>query len=141
LFGGVLAVPARAQFNSGFTGIVTEQSDAAVPNAKVIVTNQDTHVSRYAISTDSGDFRIASLPGGLYTVEVQASGFKDWTQKDVLLESNEVKTLHPVLALPTQTTTVEVTGAVGLEQHIAGTVGNQYQRCSAAGPQRVYEHD
>jgi Carboxypeptidase regulatory-like domain len=112
LCGGVLAVPARGQFNSGFTGVVTEQSDAAVPNAKIIVTNQDTHVSRYAISTDSGDFRIASLPGGLYTIDVQAPGFKDWTQKDVLLESNEVKTLHPVLALPTQTTTVEVAGAV-----------------------------
>ena len=112
LCGGVLAVPARAQFNSGFTGVVTEQSDAAVPNAKIIVTNQDTHVSRYAISADSGDFRIASLPGGLYTIDVQAPGFKDWIQKDVLLESNEVKTLHPVLALPTQTTTVEVAGAV-----------------------------
>src|ERR1700751_5919062 len=106
------AVPARAQFNSGFTGVVTEQSDAAVPGAKVIVTNQDTHVSRFAVSTDSGDFRITSLPGGTYTIEVQASGFKDWVQKDVLLESNEVKTLHATLALPTQTTTVEVTGAV-----------------------------
>jgi Carboxypeptidase regulatory-like domain len=107
-----LAVPARAQFNSGFTGVVTEQSDAAVPGAKVVVTNQDTHVSRFAVSTDSGDFRITSLPGGTYTIEVQASGFKDWVQKDVLLESNEVKTLHATLVLPTQTTTVEVTGAV-----------------------------
>jgi Carboxypeptidase regulatory-like domain len=107
-----LAVPARAQFNSGFTGVVTEQSDAAVPGAKVIVTNQDTHVSRFGVSADSGDFRITSLPGGTYTIEVQAPGFKDWVQKDVLLESNEVKTLHATLVLPTQTTTVEVTGAV-----------------------------
>src|SRR5580704_6803433 len=108
----ILAAPANAQFNSGFTGVVTEQSDAVVAGAKVVVTNQDTHVSRFSISTDSGDFRIASLPGGTYTIEVEAQGFKQWVQKDVLLESNEVKTLHPVLGLSTQTTTVEVTGAV-----------------------------
>ena len=69
----ILAVPANAQFNSGFTGVVTEQSDAVVAGAKVVVTNQDTHVSRFSISTDSGDFRIASLPGGTYTIEVEAS--------------------------------------------------------------------
>ena len=61
-----LACPARAQFNSGFTGIVVEQSEAAVAGAKVVVINQDTQVSRYAITTDSGDFRITSLPGGIY---------------------------------------------------------------------------
>ncbi len=111
-FLSVFAVPACAQFNSGFTGVVTEQSEAAVAGAKVVVTNQDTHVSRYAITTDSGDFRITSLPGGTYTIEVEAQGFKQWVQKDVVLESNEVKTLHPTLGLSTQTTTVEVTGAV-----------------------------
>src|ERR1700730_8364618 len=111
-FLAIVGVPANAQFNSGFTGVVTEQSDAVVAGAKVVVTNQDTHVSRFSISTDSGDFRIASLPGGTYTIEVEAQGFKQWVQKDVLLESNEVKTLHPVLGLSTQTATVEVTGAV-----------------------------
>src|SRR5438445_3931676 len=111
-FLAILVVPANAQFNSGFTGVVTEQTDAAVSGAKVIVTNQETHVSRLSISTDSGDFRIASLPGGIYTIEVEAPGFKAWIQKDVVLQSNEVKTLHPALGLSTQTTTVEVTSAV-----------------------------
>ena len=107
-----LACPARAQFNSGFTGIVVEQSEAAVGGAKVVVINQDTQVSRYAITSESGDFRIASLPGGIYTIQVDAQGFKQWEQKGVVLESNEVKTLHPILGLSTQTTTVEVSGAV-----------------------------
>jgi Carboxypeptidase regulatory-like domain len=111
-FLSTFAAPARAQFNSGFTGVVTEQSEAAVPDAKVIVTDQNTHVSRYSISSDSGDFRVTSLPGGTYTIEVEAQGFKTWVQKDVVLESNEVKTIHPTLGLSTQTTTVEVTGAV-----------------------------
>jgi hypothetical protein len=109
----LVAVPgASAQFNSGFTGVVVEQTGAAVVGARVTATNQATHISQFSISTESGDFRISSLPGGVYTIEVDATGFKHWVEKDVQLESNEVKTLHPSLALPTQTTTVEVSGAV-----------------------------
>jgi len=112
LFFLVAVSGASAQFNSGFTGVVVEQSGAAVAGAKVTVTNQATHISQFSISTESGDFRISSLPGGVYTIEVDATGFKQWVEKDVQLESNEVKTLHPSLALPTQSTTVEVSGAV-----------------------------
>jgi hypothetical protein len=103
---------AFAQFNSGFTGTVVEQSGAVVVGAKVTATNQATHIAQFAVTSESGDFRISSLPGGVYTIEVDATGFKQWIEKDVLLESNDVKTLHPSLALPTQNTSVEVSGAV-----------------------------
>src|SRR5580704_2552961 len=99
---------ALAQFSSGFTGVVVDQTSAAVGGAKIIVTNQDTHVIRSSVSATAGDFRVPSLPGGTYSIEVQAGGFKSWIQKDVLLENNQVKTLYPSLALPTQAATVEV---------------------------------
>ncbi len=109
----VIAVPgAFAQFSSGFTGVVVEQTGAVVPNAKVTVTNQATHVTQFSLSTESGTFRIPSLPGGVYTIDVEATGFKTWTQKDVQLESNEVKTVYPSLALPTQSTSIEVSGSI-----------------------------
>jgi hypothetical protein len=103
---------AFAQFNSGFTGVIEDQSGSVLVGAKVTATNQATHVSQSSISAGSGNFRIPSLAGGVYTIEVEASGFKPWVQKDVVLESNEVKTLHASLALPTQTTSVMVSGAV-----------------------------
>ncbi|MDQ1694587.1 MAG: hypothetical protein QOH85_2122, partial [Acidobacteriaceae bacterium] len=109
---GGLAKSCYAQFTSGFTGVVTEQTHAAVPGAKVTATNVATHVSQFAVSSDSGDFRIPSLPEGVYTIEVSASGFKQWVQSDVHLESNEVKTIYPALALPTQTTSIQVTDAI-----------------------------
>src|ERR1700756_460195 len=101
-----------AQFSSGYTGVVVEQTQAAVPGAKIIATNQATGVSQFTVSSAQGDFHISSLPGGIYTIEVDASGFRQWVQKDVQLESNQVKTLYPSLALPTQTASIEVTGAV-----------------------------
>ncbi|HTR67430.1 MAG TPA: carboxypeptidase-like regulatory domain-containing protein, partial [Terriglobales bacterium] len=107
-----LVIPGYAQFTSGFTGVVTEQSGAAVAGAKVTVTNQATNVSTYTVASGTGDFRVPSLPGGTYTITVDASGFRQWIQKDVQLESNQVKTIYPSLLLPTETTSIEVTGTV-----------------------------
>jgi hypothetical protein len=105
----VVSAPVHAQFTSGFTGTVTDQTGAAISGAKVTVTNQDTHVSRYTTTSDNGDFRITSLPGAMYTVEVEQVGFKTWVQKDLQLESNQVSSLHPSLSLPNQTVSVDVT--------------------------------
>src|SRR5712691_10326146 len=55
--------PAHAQFTSGLTGTVSDQTGAAISGAKIVVTNQDTHVTRYTTTADNGDFRITSLPG------------------------------------------------------------------------------
>ena len=101
---------ALAQFQSGFSGTVVDQTSAGVIGAKIIVTNQDTGIVRSSISATSGDFRVPSLPGGTYSIEVQASTFKPWIQKDIILENNQVKTVYPALALPTAAMTVEVTG-------------------------------
>ena len=109
----LIAVPCGfAQFSSGFTGIVVDQTGAVVVGAKITATNEDTHVSNVAISNDSGNFRIPSLPGGVYTIEVTAAAFKSWKDTGVRLEQNETKTIRPSLALPTQSVSVEVSAAV-----------------------------
>jgi len=109
----LMAVPrGYAQFSSGFTGIVVDQTGAVVVGAKVTATNEATHVSNVAVSNDSGNFRIPSLPGGVYTIEVSASAFKPWKDTGIKLESNETKTLRPALALPTQSVSVEVSAAI-----------------------------
>jgi hypothetical protein len=118
LFVLVLLSPPRgfAQFSSGFTGIVNDQTGAAIVGAKIAATNDATHVEKVAVSNESGNFRIPSLPGGVYTIVVSADGFKTWKQTGVQLESNETKTLHPALVLPTQATSVQVSEAVASVQ-------------------------
>ncbi|MBS1803466.1 MAG: TonB-dependent receptor [Acidobacteria bacterium] len=115
-FAILFAPSGYAQFSSGFTGIVVDQTGAVVTGAKVTVINDATHVQNVSISNESGNFRIPSLAGGTYTIEVVASGFKTWSQSGVQLESNETKTLHPALALPTQSASVEVSEAVASVQ-------------------------
>jgi len=109
---GTLAAPAAAQFTSGFVGTAVDQSGAFIPNAKVVATNEATDVSTETVTSSSGDFRIASLLGGTYSVRVEAPGFQPWTQSGVVLEFNQVKTLYPVLSVSKQLTTVEVKATV-----------------------------
>jgi Carboxypeptidase regulatory-like domain/TonB dependent receptor-like, beta-barrel len=109
----LIAVPGGfAQFSSGFTGIIVDQTGAVVVGAKITVTNEATQVSNAAISNDSGNFRVPSLAGGLYTIEVSAPGFKSWTETGIKLENNETKTVRPSLALPNQAVTVQVSAGV-----------------------------
>ncbi|MHB8655894.1 MAG: TonB-dependent receptor [Terriglobia bacterium] len=110
------AVPAVAQFNSGFVGTAVDHSGAAIPNAKVVITNQATNVEATTVTSSIGDFRVTALAGGTYRVRVEAIGFQPWTQSDLLLESNQVRTLYPSLAVGQQVTTVEVKSAVASVQ-------------------------
>ena len=103
---------AIAQFSSGFTGIVVDPTGAAVPGAKIIATDEATDVKNTTTSNETGNFRFTSLPGGTYTIDVEATGFKAWTQSGIKLESNQVKTVNPTLVLPTEATSVQVTDAV-----------------------------
>ena len=50
-----------AQFSSGFTGIVVDQTGAVLPDAKVTVIDQATLITHVATSNESGNFRISSL--------------------------------------------------------------------------------
>jgi hypothetical protein len=104
----ILVSPAMAQFSSVFEGTVTDQSGATVPNAKIVVTNQATNVNYEGTSTSTGTFRIPALPAGSYRIEVRAVGFKIWTQTDLIVEPNKVRTVNPDLVLGAQLTTVEV---------------------------------
>lgn len=108
----VAAPRASAQFSSGFTGNVVDQTGAVVVGAKIVVTNEATHIAHSTVSNETGNFRVPSLPGGIYTIEVTASGFTPWKQAGVELESNQTVTVHPSLVLPTQTASVLVSEAV-----------------------------
>jgi len=140
----LIAVPCGfAQFSSGFTGIVLDQTGAVVVGAKVTATNEDTHVSNVAISNESGNFRIPSLPGGVYTVEVSAPAFKSWKDTGIKLEQNETKTIRPSLALPTQSESVEVSAAIAdrQERYVARNCATDHRNGSSDRQKRLYEHD
>jgi len=68
---------------------VTDPTGAAVPEAKVTVTNSDTGIVRATISNSSGSYAAHELPIGHYNVRVEALGFKAFEQKAITLNVND----------------------------------------------------
>jgi len=90
----VLALAIGAFAQGGATGAVTgtvqDPSGAFVPNAKVLITNQNTAVAERSVTTGpDGSFTAALLPVGTYLVSIQAEGFADAKISDVVVRVTE----------------------------------------------------
>ena len=67
-------------------GTVMDPTGAAVPSASILITNNDTGISRTVTTGPDGQFVAPELHIGRYTVRAQASGFKVAENKDLLLQ-------------------------------------------------------
>lgn len=86
-------------------GVVTDQSGASVPNAKVVLTNKETNASREIQTSDSGEFELPFLNQGTYRLTATGTGFKTFVADDVLVRAREIRRIDARLEL----------GAVGTE--------------------------
>jgi hypothetical protein len=100
------------------TGVVTDPSGAAVPNAQVTITNVGTNATIHVQTTSTGNYSSGPLNPGTYKIKVSAAGFQTFELTTVVqlgtTSSGDVK-----LKVGAQTMTVEVTGqavAVNTEQ-------------------------
>ena len=86
----VLAVQGYAQSITGsLNGRVVDQQGSAVPNARVTATEPTKKLTVATNTTEAGDFSIAGLAPGAYTVTVEATGFKKLTRPDVALDASD----------------------------------------------------
>src|ERR1051326_9034647 len=83
-----LAPFAASQVTANLSGIVTDQSSAAVTSAEVTVTNLDTGISRTASTDQTGRYHVFALPIGTYEVRVMKSGFAE--RKSTRLNSSHI---------------------------------------------------
>src|SRR5215468_8849581 len=76
-----LVATASAQFNGSIEGTVMDSSQAGVPDAQVVLVQEDTQFTQRTISSVNGFFRITQLPPGKYRLEVSHGGFKTWCRR------------------------------------------------------------
>ena len=85
-----LAMPGFAQTTFGsILGTVTDPSGAVMPNVTITVTNQGENISRDVVSDGQGNYRAENLKAGIYTVSVNAPGFRELTLKDVVVTARQ----------------------------------------------------
>ena len=99
---------------SEITGRVLDASELGIPGATVTATNQATGLVRTTVSGAAGDYTIAQLPPGSYTVTAELSGFKKAEARDIELTVGMRRTLPITLAVGTVTEVVSVTAETPL---------------------------
>ena len=87
----VAGIPLFAQATGGeINGVVLDAQKAVVPNARVSLTNEgQSAVVRQVVTGADGIFVITPLLPGTYTLNVEAAGFKKYTQSGIALNIND----------------------------------------------------
>lgn len=113
-----------AQQDTGvITGVVTDPTGSAVPNATVALLNTGTNTST-AITTDSNGLFVATpLRIGTYTIGVEARGFKKSVREDVLLRVQDRLRIDFRLEVGQITETIEVSAEAALLQSETTSLG------------------
>jgi outer membrane receptor protein involved in Fe transport len=76
---------ALAQTTATIAGIVTDETGGVLPGAEVIVSNEETGVSRATVSDEQGRYRVTNLNIGLYDVSASLSGFQTAARRGIAL--------------------------------------------------------
>ncbi len=90
------------------TGIVTDKAGAVVPGATVIVTNQETGVSRTLTTDSRGFYSAEGLAVARFTVAISKPGFKENITQDIMLNPGQRRANNIVLQVGSASTQVTV---------------------------------
>ena len=119
----LFAANALAQ-EATIVGTVTDPSGAAVPKAKVTLTNSDTGVSKELTTNDSGQYTAVDIHIGRYTVRVEMSGFKTAERKDLMLQVGDRARVDFQLVVGGSSETVTVEASAIAVQADSGEVSS-----------------
>jgi hypothetical protein len=97
-------------------GTVTDASGAALPNAKVTLTDQNKGTKFETTTNEAGNYTKGQLIPGTYTVEVEAQGFRKTASKDVIVNVNDAARVDMSVQVGDVTQEVEVTAAAPILQ-------------------------
>ncbi len=120
----LLAISGFAQsFTASVRGTVTDESSAAIGNAKVVITDADRGTTHTANTDETGRYVVTALPPGNYTLSVEAAGFKRFAADRFNLAVQQQATIDAKLQIGDVTTTVQVEGAAALVNTTIANLG------------------
>lgn len=112
-----LGAPAYGQMNTAeISGLVNDPSGASVPDASIQVVESSTQLKYATVSNAAGEFLLAQLPVGEYTLSVNANGFRQAVQSGIVAHAGDKLRQVISLELGDQSQIVMVTEGTGLLQ-------------------------
>ena len=115
--------------NGSIQGTVTDPAGAAIPNAKIFITNTDTQQKLEMKASSNGTYSSGPLIPGSYIVRVESSNFKT-SELPVTVQVGVTSAGNVQMEIGSASTVVEVTGnavQVNTEQAIVQGVVTQDQ--------------
>lgn len=109
--------------NTQLSGFVKDAAGSVVAGAKVTVKSETRSFERTATTNSEGYFVITQLPPGVYTVRVEANGFKQYQETERKLDANIPASVDVSLQTGQVTETVTVTASTANVQTESATVG------------------
>jgi hypothetical protein len=108
-------------------GTITDSSGSPVPNVKIAITDEATHVARALMADKNGYYVADDLPAGTYTVSVEKQGFKTTKEFGNVLEAGGHLTVDLRLLVGAVTETVEVVAQAVAVNTVSGEIARTVQ--------------
>ena len=105
---------AQGETTSAIVGQVTDATSAAIPGARVTITNRETALQRSAKTDEEGRFNFPQLKPGTYSVRAEAEGFDRQQSDNVVSGLGQKQTVNFTLKVAQSNQTVEVSSAASL---------------------------
>src|SRR5262249_6263767 len=95
-------------------GTVNDPTGALVPGVTVTLTNQNTGAAMVQTTAERGEFTFTFVPAGVYTVRIEAPGFKTHTTTGIMLTAGQQARQAFTVELGSVAETVTVEGVAPL---------------------------
>ena len=141
LFLVLACVGVFAQANSELTGIITDQTGAVVSDAKVVLTDPDTGLTKSTVSGATGLYDINGLNPSNYNLKVTAKGFQTFEQHSIVVNVSQTARVDVKLTVgaESQTVTVEADAlAVQSDSNVVSTLISSEQISEIATENRNF---
>src|ERR1035441_10215548 len=87
------AFPAWAQTGASLSGVVTNQTGAALPDVAVTIRNVETGATRTIATDGRGQYQASGLPPGRFEIRAAKQGFADETRTGISLAVGQAATV------------------------------------------------
>jgi hypothetical protein len=116
--------PASAQGGtSEINGTILDADKAVLPGVTITATNQDTGLTRVAVSGSEGRFTIPTLPPGTYTIKAELPGFQTTSHTGLVVNVGQELTVNLTLQVAGVAESVTVTGQSPIVETTSNRIG------------------
>jgi hypothetical protein len=120
---GSVSIASAQDFRGGITGRVTDASGGRMPGVTVTATNVATNVASSTTTNGEGDYAIAFLNPGSYTLSAELSGFKKAVRQNLQVSVGEKLGVDLTLAVGAMAETISVSAETPMLTTTSGSTG------------------